>query len=174
MRDQLTAGGSAILTLDLAPGRSLERLTTDLSRPRGRDSLANHLRRHAGIEGVKAGLLRECCQPSTLSSAGSLAAAIKALPLKVTATRPLDEAISTAGGVAFEGLDTNLMVERLPGVFVAGVHGVGYGRVYSRTGRGALAGLAGHFRLRSFGQEKQGAFEIESRNEFFELTVIAA
>ncbi|MBK7648974.1 MAG: TIGR03862 family flavoprotein [Betaproteobacteria bacterium] len=120
LRDQLTAGGSAILTLDLAPGRSLERLTTDLSRPRGRDSLANHLRRHAGIEGVKAGLLRECCQPSTLSSAGSLAAAIKALPLKVTATRPLDEAISTAGGVAFEGLDTNLMVERLPGVFVAG------------------------------------------------------
>ena len=89
-----------------------------------------------------------------MSSAGSLAAAIKALPLKVTATRPLDEAISTAGGVAFEGLDTNLMVERLPGVFVAG--------------------LAGHFRLRSFGQEKQGAFEIESRNEFFELTVIAA
>ena len=120
LRDQLTAGGSPILTLDLAPGRSLERLTTDLSRPRGRDSLANHLRRHAGIEGVKAGLLRECCQPSTLSSAGSLAAAIKALPLKVTATRPLDEAISTAGGVAFEGLDTNLMVERLPGVFVAG------------------------------------------------------
>jgi hypothetical protein len=120
LRDALARDGSATLTLDLAPGRSLEKLTTDLSRPRGRDSLANHLRRHAGIEGVKAGLLREFFQMESLDSAASLAAAIKALPLKVTATRPLDEAISTAGGVAFEGLDQNLMLRQQPGVFVAG------------------------------------------------------
>lgn len=120
LRDAVARDGRAVLTLDLAPGRSLEKLAADLSRPRGRDSLANHLRRHAGIEGVKAGLLRECCPAESMHQASHLAAAIKALPLVVTATRPLDEAISTAGGVAFEELDENLMVRRLPGVFCAG------------------------------------------------------
>ena len=120
LRDALARDGSAVLSLDLAPGRSLEKLTTDLSRPRGRDSLANHLRRHAGIDGVKAGLLREFCPPETLATAASLAAAIKSLPLSVIAPRPLDEAISTAGGVAFEGLDENLMLRQQPGVFAAG------------------------------------------------------
>jgi uncharacterized flavoprotein (TIGR03862 family) len=120
LRDALARDGFAALTLDLAPDRSLDRLIADLSRPRGRDSLANHLRRHAGIEGVKAGLLREFCTPATLNGARSLAAAIKSLPLAVTATRPLDEAISTAGGVAFESLDECLMLRALPGVFCAG------------------------------------------------------
>ncbi len=120
LRDALAGAGSAVLSLDLAPGRSFEKLATDLARPRGRDSLANHLRRHAGIDGVKAGLLREFCSPETLNQPFRLAAAIKALPLPVTATRPLDEAISTAGGVTFEGLDENLMLRRQPGVFCAG------------------------------------------------------
>ncbi len=120
LRDALARDGSAVVYLDLAPGRSLEKLTAELSRPRGRDSLANHLRRHAGIEGVKAGLLREFCQAETMNQASSLAEAIKGLPLVVTATRPLDEAISTAGGVTFEGLDENLMLRRQPGVFCAG------------------------------------------------------
>ncbi|TXT29849.1 MAG: hypothetical protein FD131_2138 [Rhodocyclaceae bacterium] len=120
LRDALARDGSAVVYLDLAPGRSLEKLTADLSRPRGRDSLANHLRRHAGIEGVKAGLLREFCQAETMNQASSLAEAIKGLPLVVTATRPLDEAISTAGGVTFEGLDENLMLRRQPGVFCSG------------------------------------------------------
>ena len=120
LRDALARDGSAVLHLDLAPGRSLEKLTADLSRPRGRDSLANHLRRHAGIEGVKAGLLREFCSAETMNQASSLAAAIKRLPLVVTAPRPLDEAISTAGGVSFEGLDENLMLRGQPGVFCAG------------------------------------------------------
>jgi uncharacterized flavoprotein (TIGR03862 family) len=120
LREALARDGRAVLHLDLAPGRSLEKLSADLSRPRGRDSLANHLRRHAGIEGVKAGLLREFCRPDTFNVASNLAAAIKALPLAVTATRPLDEAISTAGGVTFEGLDENLMLRRQPGIFCAG------------------------------------------------------
>lgn len=120
LRDALARDGSAVVYLDLAPGRSLEKLTADLSRPRGRDSLANHLRRHAGIEGVKAGLLREFCQAETMNQVSSLAEAIKGLPLVVAATRPLDEAISTAGGVTFEGLDENLMLRRQPGVFCAG------------------------------------------------------
>jgi len=120
LRDMLETEGSAVLHLDLAPGKTLERLTADLSRPRGRDSLANHLRRRASIEGVKAGLLRELLPLETLTATGQLAAAIKHLPLPVTATRPLDEAISTAGGVAFSALDENLMLRDLPGVFCAG------------------------------------------------------
>ncbi len=120
LRDALARDGHAALTLDLAPGRSLERLTSDLSRPRGHDTLANHLRRRAGIEGVKAALLREFCPLERLTVAFDLATAIKSLPLPVTATRPLDEAISTAGGVAFEAVDDALMLTAMPGVFCAG------------------------------------------------------
>ncbi|WP_412480744.1 TIGR03862 family flavoprotein [Azonexus sp. IMCC34839] len=120
LRDALARDGFAALTLDLAPGRSLERLSEDLAKPRGRDSLANHLRRRAGIEGVKAGLLRDLCSAEQLASPTALAAAIKALPLPVRATRPLDEAISSAGGLVFEALDERLMVRQLPGLFCAG------------------------------------------------------
>ena len=120
MRDRLENKLPALLSLDLAPGRSLERLTADLAQPRGRDSLANHLRRRAGIEGVKAALLRELCLPATLNDTARLAAALKALPLPVVATRPLDEAISSAGGVLFSALDEHLMLRDLPGVFCAG------------------------------------------------------
>ncbi|UCV02209.1 TIGR03862 family flavoprotein [Dechloromonas denitrificans] len=120
LRDALADDGQAALRLDLAPGRSLERLTAELAQPRGRDSLANHLRRRVGIDGVKAGLLRELLPVETLNAPASLAAAIKALAVPVTAPRPLDEAISTAGGVSFAGLDEALMLKNLPGVFCAG------------------------------------------------------
>ncbi|MCB4361283.1 TIGR03862 family flavoprotein [Quatrionicoccus australiensis] len=120
LRDTLERDGKAALTLDLAPGRTLQRLTADLARPRGRDSLANHLRRRVGLDGVKAGLLRELCPPEALTDTASLAAAIKALPLPVQASRPIDEAISSAGGIDFAGLDARLMLRGLPGVFAAG------------------------------------------------------
>lgn len=120
LRDQLAAGEAGTLSLDLAPGRDLARLSADLAKPRGRDSLSNHLRRRAGIEGVKAALLRECCTPETLNHPATLAAAIKALPVQVAAPRPLDEAISSAGGVAFDALNEHLMLAALPGCFVAG------------------------------------------------------
>ena len=120
LRDALADDGQAALLLDLAPGRSLERLTAELAQPRGRDSLANHLRRRVGIDGVKAGLLRELLPAETLNAPARLAAAIKALAVPVTAPRPLDEAISTAGGVTFAGLDDALMLKNLPGVFCAG------------------------------------------------------
>jgi len=120
LRDALLAGQPAVLSVDLAPGRSLERLRQELGKPRGRDSLANHLRRRAGLEGVKAALLREFCSPQTLAEPVSLSAAIKALAIPVQAARPLDEAISTAGGVHFEALDPALMVRQRPGLFIAG------------------------------------------------------
>jgi len=120
LRDTLAAHGEATLYLDLAPGRSLTRLTTDLARPRGSRSLASHLQGQAGIKGVKAGLLRECLPATALADPAQLAAGIKALPLRLRATRPLDEAISTAGGVRFEDTAPDLMLQAMPGVFCAG------------------------------------------------------
>jgi len=120
LRDAIAARGAVTLRLDLAPGRDLSRLRAELAKPRNGRSLANHLRTRAGISGAKAGLLRELAPPSDLASAERLAAAIKALPLRLVAPRPLDEAISSAGGVAFEGLDERLMLRALPGVFCAG------------------------------------------------------
>jgi uncharacterized flavoprotein (TIGR03862 family) len=120
LRDQIEAAGAALLHIDLAPGRSLERLTAELSRGRGSSSMANHLRRYAGIEGVKAGLLREFLPREALADPARVAAAIKTLPLQLIAPRPLDEAISSAGGVVFEDLDERLMLRALPGVFCAG------------------------------------------------------
>ncbi|RIX46779.1 MAG: TIGR03862 family flavoprotein [Rhodocyclales bacterium GT-UBC] len=120
LREQLEREGQASLSLDLAPGRSPEKLLEELSRPRGRDSLANHLRRRAGIEGAKAGLLRELCTREVIESPVSLAGAIKSLPLPIVAPRPLAEAISTAGGLKFSALDERLMLRAMPGVFAAG------------------------------------------------------
>lgn len=120
LRDSIAATGSARILLDLAPGRDLQRLTQDLSRPRGSQSMANHLRARAGIEGVKAILLREQIPAEVFTEPQKLAAAIKAVPLQLLATRPLDEAISTAGGVSFEALDERFMLRALPGVFCAG------------------------------------------------------
>ena len=120
LRDALTANGSALLRLDLAPGKSLERLTAELQHPRGSRSLASHLQSRAGVTGVKAGLLREVLDREQMNDMPRLASAIKSLPLRLVATRPIDEAISSAGGVCFEALDDGLMLRRLPGVFCAG------------------------------------------------------
>ena len=120
LRDCIEASGGAVLHLDLAPGRDLARLTRDLAQPRGRDSLSNHLRRRAGIAGVKAALLHESAAPDDLATPERLAALIKSLPLRLTSPRPLDEAISSAGGVDFAALDGNLMLKALPGTFCAG------------------------------------------------------
>jgi uncharacterized flavoprotein (TIGR03862 family) len=120
LRDAIAAAGVVVIRLDLAPGRGLQRLADELSRPRGSRSLANHLKRRAGFDGVKAGLLREVLPPEIFTDPARLAAAIKALPLRLIAPRPLDEAISSAGGVAFEALDERLMLRALPGVFCAG------------------------------------------------------
>lgn len=120
LRDCIETTGSATLNLDLAPGRDLPRLAADLAQPRGRDSLANHLRRRAGITGVKVALLHEYAAPADLAAPARLAALIKSLPLRLVSPRPLDEAISSAGGVDFAALDENLMLQALPGTFCAG------------------------------------------------------
>lgn len=120
LRDLIEKDGPATLWLDLAPDRSLKRLSQYLSKPRGKRTVATHLKRCAGIAGVKAGLLREAVPNDVLTDPVRLAAAIKSLPLTLIAPRPLEEAISTAGGVSFEALDRKLMLRSLPGVFCAG------------------------------------------------------
>jgi uncharacterized flavoprotein (TIGR03862 family) len=120
LRDTIARTGSATLRIDLAPGHAPDRLAAALARPRGARSLASHLQRHAGLRGVKAGLLRERATPADLAAPARLATAIKALPIVLAAPRPIDEAISTAGGVSFEALNEHMMLRALPGVFCAG------------------------------------------------------
>jgi predicted flavoprotein YhiN len=120
LRDRISTAGSAVLRLDLAPGRDRERLTREIAHPRGSRSMASHLQSRTGIAGVKTGLLRELAGLEAFADPARLAAAIKSLPLTLVASRPIDEAISSAGGVMFESLDGNLMLKGLPGVFCAG------------------------------------------------------
>jgi uncharacterized flavoprotein (TIGR03862 family) len=120
LREEIQATGRGTLRLDLAPDRELPRLIKDLSQPRGKKTMATHLQRRAHIEGVKAGLLREVLSKEDFSNPVRLAAAIKSLPLQLMRARPLDEAISTAGGIRLEALDSRLMIRALPGVFCAG------------------------------------------------------
>jgi len=120
LRDAIAAEGSATLILDLAPGRDAARLTAELTHPRGSRSLSSHLQSRSGIAGVKAGLLREVLTREQHGDMPTLAAAIKSLPLRLNAPRPIDEAISSAGGVRFDSLTEDLMLHRLPGVFCAG------------------------------------------------------
>jgi uncharacterized flavoprotein (TIGR03862 family) len=120
LRDQIAASGSALIHLDLAPGWELARLKDELARPRGARSMSSHLQSRVGIKGVQAGLLRELASAADYAEPARLAAMIKALPLRLLAPRPIAEAISTAGGVVFEALDQNLMLQALPGLFCAG------------------------------------------------------
>ncbi|WP_263144116.1 TIGR03862 family flavoprotein [Pseudomonas sp. RIT-PI-AD] len=120
IRTRIEAEGFAEPTLDLLPQRTLEQVRTALAKPRGSHSMAKHLHRQVGIEGVKAALLRELAPATAFADPSRLAQALKALPVHLVATRPLDEAISSAGGVRFEALDQASMLRDLPGVFCAG------------------------------------------------------
>ena len=125
LRDHIAAHGSATVTLDLVPGRDEARLAHALAKGRGTSSLSKHLKEHAGIDGVKAALLREGMSSPELSALAehdpaALARRLKAWPLTLNAPRPVTEAISTAGGVRLEALDDHLMLKALPGVFCAG------------------------------------------------------
>lgn len=106
----------ANLTLDLFPDLSHHDIAQRLARPRGKASLANHLRKVLRLEGVRAALVNEFGRPFPQDMAGLL----KALPVSHLGPRPLDEAISTAGGIRFDALDTGLMLRTRPGVFCAG------------------------------------------------------
>jgi uncharacterized flavoprotein (TIGR03862 family) len=120
LRDQIAARGKTTIRLDLAPDHDAARVRAEVARPRGARSMSSHLQSRLGIKGVKAGLLRECLSQADYMDEATLADAIKALPLVLQRPRPIDEAISSAGGVRFEAMDANGMLRTVPGVFVAG------------------------------------------------------
>jgi len=120
LRDEIAAQGSAIIHLDLLPDWAPVRVAKEAGHPRGARSMSSHLQSRLGIRGIKSALLRELLPAGDFADAGKLAAAIKALPLRLVAPRPLEEAISSAGGVPFEALNEQLMLHGLPGVFCAG------------------------------------------------------
>jgi len=120
LRDAIERGGRATLYLDLLPTMSHRQIREKLAAPRGKRSLSEYLRRRLGLRDIKLALLYELLSRECLSDPGQLADNIKALPLVCERARPLDEAISTAGGVAFEALDRRLMFKARPGVFCAG------------------------------------------------------
>jgi hypothetical protein len=120
LRDTIERTGNATLSLDLLPGHDPQRVIDEVAHPRGSRSLSSHLQSRLGLKGVKMALLHECVSREDFFSPDKLARAIKSLPLRLIAPRPLEEAISSAGGVLFEALDEHLMIRHLPGVFCAG------------------------------------------------------
>ncbi len=120
LRDAIAAQGEATLTLDLAPDRPRERLRRDLSKPHGSRTMSEHLRRQTGLSGVKAALLHEVLTRDQFHDIDTLIHSIKYLPLRLKQARPIEEAISSGGGVRLEAMNEALMLTALPGVFCAG------------------------------------------------------
>ncbi|MCI5069361.1 TIGR03862 family flavoprotein [Acidovorax sp.] len=155
LRDEIEAHGHATFHLDLLPDHTPEHVLVEVRHPRGSRSLSSHLKSRLGLDGIKAGILYEHLGKERVNDPAALAQAIKALPITVVSSRPLDEAISTAGGVALEALDAHLMATAAPGVFCAGemldweaptggyllTASMASGRV---AGQGALHWLKGH------------------------------
>lgn len=155
IRERVLADAGATIELDLAPDLPLQRVLDEVTRPRGSRSMSSHLQSRIGLGGVKLGLLHEALPKEAFADAARVAHTIKALPLPLTRPRPIDEAISSAGGVPFEALDAQLMIEQLPGVFCAGemldweapTGGYLLTACFASgliAGRGALAYLAGN------------------------------
>ena len=120
LRDEIELNASVILHIDLLPDWTAQRVLTEVSHPRGSRSLSSHLQSRLGLKGVKANLLREALSAEQMHDNALLALTIKALPIQLIAARPLSEAISTAGGIAFTEMNEQLMLKKLPGVFCAG------------------------------------------------------
>lgn len=120
LRDAIGRNGEATLTIDLKPDLSISAIRDRLGRPRGRNSLSNHLRKTLRLDRAAIALLREALSPDVLSDEARLAEAVKALPVRLTGVRPLDRAISSGGGIAWDEMTDDLMVRRIPGLFAAG------------------------------------------------------
>jgi len=120
LREEIAAQGTATVYLDLLPALTQERVLAEVAHPRGSRSLSSHLKSRLGIDGIKAGILHELVGKEGMHDTTRLASAIKSLPITLAAARPLDEAISSAGGVRFEAMDAHCMLKAVPGVFCAG------------------------------------------------------
>ena len=120
LREEIMHHGAATFLLDLLPDMSAEKVLQEVNHPRGSRSLSSHLKSRLNLDGIKAAVLHELLDKTAINDPAPLAAAIKALPITLQAPRPIDEAISSAGGVLFEVLNEGHMLEQLPGVFCAG------------------------------------------------------
>jgi uncharacterized flavoprotein (TIGR03862 family) len=124
LREAVLGLGQATLTIALRPDLEADALTTRLSGTRGKQSLANFLRKAAQLSPVGIGLMQEAAiasgRPLASFSPAELAKLINAIPVQLTGVAPIERAISTAGGVTFDELDERLMLRKLPGVFAAG------------------------------------------------------
>jgi uncharacterized flavoprotein (TIGR03862 family) len=110
LRDDIALFGSATFSLDLLPDKSADDVSAAVRHPRGSRSMSSHLKSRLGLEGIKAAILHELLSKSAINDPAQLAAAIKALPIKLIAARPIDEAISSAGGVQFSAVDAHLQI----------------------------------------------------------------
>lgn len=123
LREAVLRDGSATLHIALRPDAGSE-FATKLSAPKGKQSLSNFLRKAANLSPPAIGLLQEAAKASGISlasmPAADLASLINAVPIRLTGVAPILRAISTAGGIAFDELDADFMLRRLPGVFAAG------------------------------------------------------
>lgn len=120
IRQAIRRQGYALLSIDLLPHLSLEQVETALSKPKGSRTLTRHLRNCVNLQGVRTALLYELSDKPIPADPARLAALLKNLPLRLVRTRPLEEAISSAGGVRFEAVNSHLMLLNRPGVFCAG------------------------------------------------------
>ncbi len=120
IRAALDAEGRCVLEIDLRPDLTVEALADRLRHRRPKDSASSWLRRSIGMDPVAVALLRESSGGGVPADAAATAALLKAVPVVVTATMPIERAISTAGGIAWSEVDGSLMLTRLPGTFVAG------------------------------------------------------
>lgn len=120
IRRQIELDGYCELQIDLLPGRDLSRVQKELSMPRGSRSLSSHLRSKLGLHAIHTALIHECLRPEQIQDSDQLALALKALPLKLLRARPIEEAISSAGGLQWSELDERFMLKKKPGHFCAG------------------------------------------------------
>jgi uncharacterized flavoprotein (TIGR03862 family) len=124
LREAVRGIGQAWLTIALRPDLAAAALTTRLSGIRGKQSLANFLRKAVQVSPVGIGLMQEAAiasgRPLASFSPAELAQLINAIPVQLTGVAPIDRAISTAGGISFDELDDRFMLRKLPGVFAAG------------------------------------------------------
>jgi uncharacterized flavoprotein (TIGR03862 family) len=124
LREAMIKSGEAILHVALRPDLDPKELIARLSAPRGKQSFSNFLRKAAQLTPVAIGLLQEAAIASGVQLSAlppeNLTALINAVPIKLNGIAPIARAISTAGGIAFDELDSNFMIRRLPGVFAAG------------------------------------------------------
>lgn len=120
LREQLQQQGTALLNIDLLPDLPAEKIAQRLKKPREKNSVSNFLRKQLNLSPVKLALLRELTNKATFENPDLLALAIKKISITLTAIRPIDEAISSAGGIAAKELNSAFMLTKIPGIFCAG------------------------------------------------------